>query len=107
MRTGAKRLYLVVQRPTDATDEYGQVSQTWGDFANVRGCSGPLNGRETIRGEKVSADVTHRVFIRYVDGIKPKMRLSDGSTGIVYNIVSIADRRDRRAELELMCRETV
>ena len=63
----------------------------------------PLSGREYFYSHQIKAEVTHRVKIRYREDITTKMRIKHRDR--VLEIESILDKKERREELEILCRE--
>jgi len=65
----------------------------------------PISGREYFSAQTTQADVTHRINLRYVAGVKPKMRVKYGSR--IFDILSVSNVDERNRELQLMCRESI
>ncbi len=108
MRAGRLREQITIQSPVlDATDNYGQgikdKPENWVDFATVWGGVETLTGREYIMGSKQDATVSHKVRLRYIEGVKPQMSVLWGTRRL--NIVSALEDRRHSRELILMCRE--
>jgi len=74
-------------------------------YATVQASIEPVSGREYFAEQSTQADVTHRVYTRYVSGVVPKMRVKYGSR--VFDILSVINTRERNVELQLMCRENI
>lgn len=63
----------------------------------------PLSGRERFLAEQTQSDVSVRIRIRYLEGLKASDRIV--YQGIVaYDIVAIINPREKNEELELMCK---
>ena len=60
---------------------------------------------EYFAAQSTQADVTHRIVLRFLSVIIPKMRVKFGSR--VFDILSIINVNERNRELQLMCRESV
>jgi len=105
MRAGWLRHRVTIQKKTTSQDSYGAEQETWTNVATVWAGIEPLRGREYIDAQNATAEVTHRVRIRYQSGITPRMRVSFGSR--TFEIVSVINVLERNRELELMCREVV
>lgn len=108
MKIGKLRQYVTLQKPTRGKDANGQVTTVWttGEvdmWADVR----TLNGREYFGHEKVNADVTHNVTIRWYNDVKPEYRIKfDDGTNVRYlNIEFITEDYTHRKMLVLRCRE--
>ena len=78
--------------------------ETWSTYATVQASIEPISGREYFAAQSTQADVTHRIRIRYLSGIVPKMRVSYNSR--IFDILSVINVGERNRELQLMCRES-
>lgn len=108
MRAGKLRHRVTIQSPPSTRNEYGeeeQDSDDWTTFARVWAAVIPLSGRELWNAQQVQGDVTHRVEIRYLQGINPKMRVKFGERFL--NIASVMNLDERNVEMHLMCMERV
>lgn len=96
----------ILTPPVDRND-YGEVDETaeWpvfkeGVWASVE----PLKGRELFTAQQINSEITLRVKMWYIPGVKAKMRIR--SRGQVFEIVGPPiDNKQINRELELMCKE--
>lgn len=96
----------ILTPPVDRND-YGEVDETaeWpvfkeGVWASVE----PLKGRELFNAQQINSELTLRVKMWYIPGVKAKMRIR--SRGQVFEIVGPPiDNKQINRELELMCKE--
>lgn len=104
MEAGKLRHYVTIQAPTEKRDTHGGVVHTWLNVAvNIPARVEPLEGREYFDAMKVNGEVTHRVTMRYRNGLSSRSRLvHDGRT---LDVVSTVSSDERRVKLVLMCRE--
>lgn len=105
MHSGALRHALVIQRATEAINEVGEAVKSWATFASVWGAIEPQAVREYNRGQQVTGEVTHKITIRYLEGITQKDRVTCGAR--TFHIVGISDKDERHAEMALLVKETV
>lgn len=77
----------------------------WVVFKKARAEIDPLRGREYLAGKQVLAEVTHRVSIRYIKGIKPTMRVRYKDR--LFEIESVLNPYEKNYELQLMCKEQI
>ena len=105
MRAGKLRHRLIVQQlqDTETLDSVGQPGQTWRTFDHMWGSVEPLSGRELYNAAQVQPDVTHKVTMRYRDGIAAKMRIQHKERTL--DILSVTDDEEREIQLVLMCKE--
>lgn len=105
MRSGPLRHRITIEQATESRDSSGGVISTWGTYATVWASVSPLIGREYIAAKTVSASVTHKIRMRYLAGMTPKMRIAWDSR--LFDIESILDVDERHAELVIMATEVV
>lgn len=91
---------ITIQQKTAGQDGAGQPIDTWTTVATVWAEVKDVSGREFIAAQAGQAEVTTKVTIRYLAGIKSDMRVVHGAD--VYNIIVPLDAGDKR-ELLLMC----
>lgn len=65
----------------------------------------PISGREFWAGHQVQAEVTHRIRMRYLPGVRPTMKVFFGERE--FEIESIINWQERNIDLQLMCKEKV
>ena len=104
-RAGCMRNRVSIQSRTESRDAHGGIAETWATTALAYADIQPIRGREFFSAEAVNSDVTHKVTIRYREGITPQMRVLFGSRAL--NITSVINVNERSDCLELMCREVV
>jgi SPP1 family predicted phage head-tail adaptor len=101
---GRLRERVTVQRATVSRNSIGESVQTWSDlverWASVEG----LSGREVLQSGQQQTEVTHRVRMRYVDGMTHTDRLL--WRGRVLEISSLLEHANR-TEHEILCVEEV
>jgi SPP1 family predicted phage head-tail adaptor len=107
MQAGKLRHRIKIQTLVDSQGaDFGEAKLTPSVYAvGVPAAVEPLSGRELINADKVEAGVTHRVRMRWMPGIEPKMQIVIGTRTL--NIMSVIDKHERRIELELLCLEEV
>lgn len=105
MRAGKLRHRIVIEHVAETQDTDGSVLETWSAFAAAQSSIEPVSGREYFDAQTTQADVTHRIYLRYVSGVNPKMRVTYNQR--IFNILSVINTRERNVELQLMCRERI
>lgn len=105
MRAGKLRDRITLEEPVEEIDALSAPTQTWTDYATVWANVEPSAGREVFIADKVEAEITHRVSMRYFSGVTPKMRISFKDRTL--EILSVVDSGERNRNLDLMCREVV
>lgn len=105
MNVGQLRHRVTIQQLTRVEDEGGGYAEVWTEVATVWAAIKPLRGNERYEAQQVQSTLTHKVTIRYREGIKPQMRLT--YKGRIFDIESVIDIEERHRWLELLCSEVV
>jgi SPP1 family predicted phage head-tail adaptor len=109
IRAGELRHSVVIQTNTES-QSYGELTDSWGTFATVSASIEPLSGREFFDSRHTGAELTHRVRMRYLAGVTPKMRVSytDPDAGArLFDIQEVIDVKELRRVTLLMVKEVV
>ncbi len=105
MRSGVLRKRVTLQAESRTDDGAGGYALSWTDVATVWAEIAPLGGREAFAAHRLEARVTHRVRLRYREGITADMRLVMGSR--VFNIRAVLNEGERNRWLDLLAEEGV
>ena len=100
---GARSRLFVVEVPREAPDGFGGVIRTYAAGPQLWGAIEMIRGDEQIRAGRSEQAVTHRVRLRYRDGVTAAHRLVDGLRR--FQIRSAADPDGRRRELVCLVEE--
>ena len=108
MRIGPLKHRLAIQGQTE-TNTRGSVTRAWATVATRWGSVEPLAGREFMENMQAKGDTTHRVRIRWYDGLTSENRISWTVNGTerIFNIGSVLSIREKDREHVLMCKEVV
>jgi len=106
-RIGELRNPIEIQRMSDSTaDEYGQTTETPITVSTVWAEIIPLQGRELLWGKSLHEQVTHRITIRYFEGLTSKHQFKSGNQ--IYKILVPPIDENLRHEWHIsMCVEEV
>ena len=102
--SGMLRMRLEIQEPVERQLPTGEVVRAWETFDFRWGGVRPLQGRELVEAQAVTARATHRVSLRGVE-IGPRSRLRLGTR--VFEILDRVDVEERGRLFELTCFETI
>lgn len=102
---GKLRFPATVEEVTETKNSYGESTVSWSTRSHTRASIRPLNGREYFDQAKAESEVSHKVVIRYEDGITTKMRINYSNR--IFDIQSILNVDERNRQLTLMCLESV
>lgn len=101
MNPGELRHKITLQKPP----EYGQAEDAYTDVATVWANINPISGRELFAAEQFASEITHKVRIRYRNGITPSMRVKYGTR--TFEIMYVINEYERDRIIQLMCKELV
>lgn len=102
IRSGELRERVTVQTPVEYRNPLGETVLTWEDFATVWASVEGTSVRETLLFGQQDIAVTHKVVMRYLDGLNGKMRLIWRSR--VLEVISVLEH-ENRSRHELVCQE--
>jgi SPP1 family predicted phage head-tail adaptor len=105
VKIGRLRHRIIIEQATETQDADGSVIETWSIYATAWASIEPLSGREYIAAQSTQADVTHRIRLRYLSGVTPKMHVNYSSR--IFNILSVININEQNRELQLMCKESI
>ncbi len=94
---------LALQRATLTNDTEGGKAKTFSTYATVWGALEPLNGRESLLAEQVTAVLAQAVTIWFRTDVSVTDRIQ--VRGRTLQIESFQDLTGFRDELRLMCSE--
>jgi SPP1 family predicted phage head-tail adaptor len=109
MQSGKLRYLVAIEQQSSAQDSFGGGEQLWSTVALVYAGFETLNGRELFAAQKISADVTHKITIRYRAGIVATMRVNWTDTtedrNRIFDILAPMDPDQGRQMLTLLAVE--
>ena len=100
---GARRRRFVLELPLESPDGFGGVIRTYAAGPQVWGAIEMIRGDEQVRAARPEQSVTHRVRLRYRDGVTAAHRLASGQRR--FQIRTAADPDGRRRELVCLVEE--
>lgn len=105
INTGEFRHLITFQKLLEVQNDYGEPTQAWNDEITSRAAIYPVSGKEFYAAETVNSEVTHKINMRYTQGLKPDMRIKFGDR--YFNIISIINFQERGTLIQIMCKELV
>ena len=100
---GARGRRFVLEVPLESPDGFGGMIRTYAAGPQVWGAIELLRGDERVRAGRPEQAVTHRVTLRYRDGVTAAMRLVRGLRR--FAIRSAADPDGTRRDLVCLVEE--
>ena len=104
MRSGNLKHKITIQSYTETQNDFGEVIKGWSDFKTLYASITPLTAKEFFKSG-VFNEVTHKIEMRYTQGIKPKMRVLYGDRE--FSIESVINIREANKTLQLVCKELI
>jgi len=105
MRAGSLDKKVIIEKQSEGSDDFGEVTNTWESYASTYVSILPLRGREYFSSKGVKSEVSHKIELRYMDGIDSSMRIVYGAR--VFEIESVINIREKNKTLEIMATEVV
>lgn len=105
MHAGKARFRVQIQQRTSTQDASGQPLYQWNLFASRRAEQVPGSGSERVEGQQQIARSPITWRFRYVDGVKPSMRIV--FSGRVYEILGVTDPDGMKRFLDVSSTERV
>lgn len=104
IRSGELRERVTVQVSAESRNNLGETTLTWSDLTSRWASVEGVSAREFLLNGQQDVSITHRVRMRYVDGLTQNMRLV--WRGRILEPVSLLEHNNR-SEHELICSERV
>lgn len=102
MKIGGMRYKVELQRNVSKNDDEGFTQNIWKTEHTVWADIVPVSGREFLQSGTETAEVTFKIYIRYLDGIDSDMRVKCGEN--IYLLTAVLGNR-RKGMLTLMAKE--
>lgn len=107
---GKLRQRITIQQPNDTTQNtFGEVVLTddsnWTTVDTLWAEIETLTGRELYAAQRIAAEATHKVTLRYYPGIIPKQRVLFGTR--IFDVNAVLNIEERNIELHLLCKESL
>lgn len=102
MKIGGMRYRAELQRNTVVKDNEGFTQNIWHTEYTVWADIVPVSGREFLQSGTETAEVTFKIYIRYLDGIDADMRVKCGES--IYLLTAVLGNK-RKGMLTLMAKE--
>lgn len=103
--TSRLRHKLTLQQEVRTPDDVGGYTRTWSDVADLWAEIMPLTGNERLLGPQLQSEVTHKILLRYRDGITAGMRLVFENRAL--NIRYVTNVAENNELIELLADEGV
>ncbi|WP_020086400.1 phage head closure protein [Hyphomicrobium zavarzinii] len=102
---GEMRHRLSLQAPVATADGGGGATRVWSLVAEVWGALKPASGTESFEADRMSARVSHEIWIRHRAGVVPEMRFALGTR--IFEIRAVIDVGERHRFMRCLVEEHV
>lgn len=102
MKIGGMRYRAELQRNTVVKDDEGFTQNIWQTERTVWADIVPVTGREFLQSGTETAEVTFKIYIRWIENVDADMRVKCGND--IYLITAVLGNR-RKGMLTLMAKE--
>jgi len=103
MKAGRLRHLATIETYTETRNEIGSVTMAWSEYAKAWCDISPISGNEKYVSAEKHATATHQVYIRFIDGVTPKMRLA--ARGRVFEIKAVLNVGEKDRMMQLIVEE--
>jgi len=94
---------VTIEEVTRSGDDQGGFTETWTGRNTVWAGVEPLRGQERFEAQKINPKTTHKVILRYLEGLTPVMRVRFGDR--IFNVEEIINPSEKNESMELRCSE--
>ena len=105
MRSGRLRHRIILKSPVQTPDGKGGVTESWETFATVWASIEPLKGREFYEAQAINSEITGKMVMRYLAGMKSHIKAVLGSRE--FDILAVINVEEKNREQNLMYKELV
>jgi SPP1 family predicted phage head-tail adaptor len=99
---GVMRQRVTIQSPQEVRSPSGETTLQWVDVATVFAQVEGLSSRDIMQAQQANVLATHKIRIRYRDGVTHLHRIKWRNR--IMELASVTER-DKRTYLEMMARE--
>lgn len=102
MKIGGMRYRAELQRNTAVKDDEGFTQNIWQTEHTVWADIVPISGREVLQSGTETAEVTFKIYIRWIENVDADMRVKCGEN--IYLLTAVLGSK-RKGMLTLMAKE--
>lgn len=100
---GNMRQRIRIEQPVLAADGLGGGVRSWQTVTTVWGEITTLSGNEHFAAGQLASQISHRITLRWREGVTPEMRLAFGTR--IFAIRAILERDGKRRSMEILVEE--
>ena len=99
---------IKIQRPSTIKDSVGAPCRSWLDVATVWADIQPLSGKEAVIANRISAELSHQIIVRYQSLFDNPQRVAQMRVlykARIFNIHSALNEDEKRTQIILLASE--
>lgn len=96
---------ITFQQLGQSKDEYGEIVEEWVGIKTVWAEISPVSGQQFFVAKQINSEISHNVYIRYRDDLKPSMRIK--FKGRSFEILYIMNVKEENRLMQIYCKELV
>lgn len=106
MRAGNLRAKAIIQSIGSTVNDFGEIEKgDYQDFKTVYCSITPVSGRESFLSNAEYAKTTHKIKIRYTDGINASQRIV--WRGRIFTFIGVRNIGEMNKEIEILAEESI
>lgn len=106
MRAGNLRAKAIIQSIGSTVNDFGEIEKgDYQDFKTVYCSITPISGKESFLSNAEYAKTTHKIKIRYTDGINASQRIV--WRGRIFTFISVRNIGEMNKEIEILAEESI
>ena len=102
LRAGRLRHRIEIQQKTESRSALGDYIESWTSLTTVWGSVEPFQGNEQLLADQIDSRVTHRIILRYRNGIGDTAKFRFRNDGNIFNPINIINKEYRDWQLEIL-----
>ncbi len=103
MRAGRRNKRILIERPIESTDQYGEKIITWVEFSSCWARVAPLRGKEFFEAQQTNNENIMKITMNYQADISDRYRVVYDCR--YFEIKYIINVEEKNIDHELMCSE--
>lgn len=96
---------IVIEENNTVSDGSGGFTSNWTEFASVWAEIEPIKYEENFTSGQVQNKATHSITIRYINSLKPSMRINYSNR--IFNIVSVFNHMEQNQVITIIAEEQI
>lgn len=105
MRARTLKHRVTIQDYVKTSNDFGEVVEEWSDKFYIWASIQTISGKEQFLSNQNFATLSHKLRVRFVDGINPKNRVKYGDR--YFNILAVLNIFEANKEIEILCEEVI